>query len=65
MLRNRAYRIMLVDLRGTCVTYDAGNEGRYYCMFAECLSRDLYRIVHRCRVLNTKMMSRFMMCVIE
>lgn len=37
---------MLVDLRGTCVTYDAGNEGRYYCMFAECVPPDLYRIVH-------------------
>lgn len=46
MLRNEDNKNMFVDLHGTCVTYDAGNEGRYYCMFAECLPRDLYRIVH-------------------
>lgn len=45
-MRNKGFYYMFVDLRGTCVTYDAGNEGRYYCMFAECLPRDLYRIVH-------------------
>lgn len=52
----------MVNLARTCVTYDAGNEGRYYCVFAGCLSRDLYR-TFVCWM-STEM-SRFMTYVIE